>query len=119
MADTNSIAADIATVGLHTIEDYAPLIGAAGVERILKKARRPGSVGIGNVSSTLYGGGVAEILTPLTLLMNTLGISTAGGLVRLAHPGPVPPKGARGSRLTVWRMLADWRTLPNPRCCRP
>jgi len=45
------------------------------VERILTKARRLYSAArIGQVSSTLYGGGVMEILTPL--LMNTMGIAT-------------------------------------------
>lgn len=32
---------------------------------------------IAHVSSTFYGGGVTEFLTPLTLMMNAIGIETA------------------------------------------
>src|SRR5436853_4271584 len=72
------IAADAAnsTLGLHRMEDYEPLIGAESVQRIMKKANRLRGARIAHVNSTLYGGGVAEILTPLTLLMNTMGIET-------------------------------------------
>jgi trehalose synthase len=31
---------------------------------------------VAHISSTFYGGGVAELLTPLTLMMNTTGIET-------------------------------------------
>jgi trehalose synthase len=82
MADTIHIAAETSGLGLHTTEDYAPLIGAAAVERIVNKAQRLHSARIGHVSSTLYGGGVAEILTPLTLLMNTMGIETAWRVIQ-------------------------------------
>lgn len=70
------------TLGLHSLEDYAPLIGTQAVERILKKARRLRAARIGHVSSTLYGGGAAEILTPLTQLMNTMGIETGWRVIR-------------------------------------
>lgn len=82
MADDVHIAAKSSTLGLHLIKDYAPLTGAAAVERILNKARRLHSARIEHVSSTLYGGGVAEILTPLTLLMNTMGIETAWRVIQ-------------------------------------
>lgn len=49
--------------GLRGVEDYAALIGAEAVERILKKAGRLRSARIGHLSSTLFGGGVAETLT--------------------------------------------------------
>jgi len=65
-----------ATLGLHTIEDYAPLIGSEAVERILKKGQRLRGRRVVHINSTFYGGGVAEILTPMTLLMNTMGIET-------------------------------------------
>src|SRR5437588_4058509 len=74
--------AESSTLGLHKLEDYAPLIGVEMVERILKKARRLRSARIGHVSSTLYGGGVAEILTPLTLLTNTMGIETGWQVIQ-------------------------------------
>ena len=70
------------TLGLHWIEDYSSLIGVEAVERILTKAGRLRSARIGHVSSTLYGGGVAEILTPLTLLMNTMGIATGWHVIQ-------------------------------------
>jgi trehalose synthase len=64
------------TLGLHSIEEYRPLIGAEAVDRILGKAAKLQDLTIVNVSSTQYGGGVAEILSPLTLLMNASGIET-------------------------------------------
>jgi trehalose synthase len=56
------------------IEDYEPLIGLEAVERIKSKARGLEGLHVTNINSTYYGGGVAEILSSLTLLMNTLGI---------------------------------------------
>jgi trehalose synthase len=64
-------------LGLHRIEDYATLIGSLTIDRVLKNAGRLRSTRVGHVSSTFYGGGVAEILTPLTLLMNTMEIETS------------------------------------------
>ena len=61
---------------LTSIHDYAPFIGEAAVERILKKAERAHDIHIANINSTYYGGGVAEILNSLTLLMNSAGIKT-------------------------------------------
>jgi len=71
-----SVAVDKATLGRHPIDQYEPLIGGAAAERIANKARRLGQAHIIHVNSTFYGGGVAEILTPLTLMMNALGIAT-------------------------------------------
>jgi trehalose synthase len=56
------------------IEDYEPLIGKEAVERIKGKARGLQDLHVTNINSTYYGGGVAEILSSLTLLMNTLGL---------------------------------------------
>jgi trehalose synthase len=58
------------------IEDYEKFVGAATIERIKKKARSLQHLHVVNVNSTYYGGGVAEILTSLTLLMNSVGIKT-------------------------------------------
>jgi trehalose synthase len=58
------------------IEDYQPIIGAEIVDRILGKAERLRDLHVVNVNSTYYGGGVAQILSSLTLLMNSLGIKT-------------------------------------------
>ncbi len=70
------VAVEKATLGRHTIDQYEPLIGAAAADRIANKARRLGKAHVIHVNSTFYGGGVAEILTPLTLMMNALGIAT-------------------------------------------
>jgi len=70
------------TLGLHALDDYAPLIGAGSVERICRKAERVRTLHAIHISSTFYGGGVTEILTPLTLMMNALGIETGWRLVQ-------------------------------------
>lgn len=59
-----------------SVEDYEPLVGSETVERLLKKAEALRDLHIVNVNSTYYGGGVAEILSSLTLLMNASGIRT-------------------------------------------
>jgi trehalose synthase len=82
MNDVRTVAARDATLGLHSIDDYAPLIGAAAVERITRKAERLRSAHITHVSSTYYGGGVAEMLTPLTLVMNAMGIETGWRMIQ-------------------------------------
>ncbi len=69
-------AVEKATLGLHPLEQYEPLIGAATADRIFKKADRVRDAHVVHVNSTFYGGGVSEILTPLTLMMNALGIET-------------------------------------------
>jgi trehalose synthase len=77
MVDTET-----ATLGLHALEDYEPLIGAAAVERIARKAERIRTQHIVHISSTFYGGGVTEILTPLTLMMNAMGIDTGWRMIQ-------------------------------------
>lgn len=58
------------------VEDYEPYIGKEAVERIIEKARPVEDIHVANVNSTYYGGGVAQVLSSLTLLMNSLGIKT-------------------------------------------
>jgi trehalose synthase len=60
----------------RTLDDYEPLIGARAVDRLVAKARRVEDLHVVNVNSTYYGGGVAELLSSLTLLMNSAGIRT-------------------------------------------
>ncbi len=81
MAITTS-AVEKSTLGLHPLEQYEPLIGLEATERILQKAGRVRSAHLAHVSSTFYGGGVTEILTPLTLMMNALGIETDWHLIQ-------------------------------------
>jgi trehalose synthase len=61
---------------LAGIEPYAPLIGDQAIERLHRKADGLRDLHVVNVNSTYYGGGVAEILSSLTLLMNAAGIRT-------------------------------------------
>jgi trehalose synthase len=70
------------TLGLHAIEDYAPLIGPAAVDRIIGKAERLRTQHVVHISSTFYGGGVTELLTPLTLMMNAMGIATGWRMIQ-------------------------------------
>jgi trehalose synthase len=56
------------------VEDYAPLIGEAAVERILRKGRVLGGRSVAHINSTYFGGGVAEMLSSLTLLMRAVGL---------------------------------------------
>ncbi|TMP96689.1 MAG: glycosyltransferase [Verrucomicrobia bacterium] len=58
------------------IEDYEPFIGIKNVERIREKARGLKGLRVANFNSTYYGGGVAETISSLTLLMNSLGLRT-------------------------------------------
>ena len=67
---------------LASVEDYELLIGAEAVERILKKAERLHDVHVVNINSTYYGGGVAELLSSLTLLMNGSGIRTGWRVIQ-------------------------------------
>jgi glycosyltransferase involved in cell wall biosynthesis len=61
------------SVGTLTgIRDYERYIGAETVDRILEKALALAGQRVVHVNSTYYGGGVAEILDPLSLLMNAL-----------------------------------------------
>ncbi len=58
------------------IEDYEQFIGSESVERIREKARKLEGLRVANFNSTYYGGGVAEMISSLTLLMNSLGLRT-------------------------------------------
>ena len=64
------------------IEDYAPLIGDEAVERIMEKAHRLRGLRVLHVSSTFYGGGVAEILSSETLLAASLGLRVDWRLIQ-------------------------------------
>jgi trehalose synthase len=61
---------------LATLQDYEQFIGPEAVERISQKAERLRGLHVAHVNSTYYGGGVAELLSSLTLLMNSVGIKT-------------------------------------------
>ncbi|MHC1742973.1 MAG: glycosyltransferase [Syntrophobacteraceae bacterium] len=65
-----------------TLDDYEPLIGAEALDRIHKKAERSRGIHVVNVSSTYYGGGVAQLLGSTTLLFNGLGIKTGWRVIQ-------------------------------------
>ena len=67
---------------LVNIENYAPLIGHDAVERIVRKAQRLRGMQVLHVSSTFYGGGVAELLSSETLLTQSLGIRADWRLIQ-------------------------------------
>jgi hypothetical protein len=58
------------------IEDYEPLVGTETVQRIHQKAAKLKGLRVTNFNSTYYGAGVAETISSLTLLMNSLGLRT-------------------------------------------
>ena len=67
---------------LPSVEAYEALVGAETVERVLSKAERLRDLHVVNVSSTYYGGGVAEMLSSITLLSNAAGIRTGWRIIQ-------------------------------------
>ncbi len=72
----------IITPSLTRVRDYVELVGEETVERILEKARRLSDLHVININSTYYGGGVAQLLGSLTLLMNLAGIQTGWRVIQ-------------------------------------
>ena len=70
---------------LMHVEDYKPFVGEETIKRIREKAKKLQNFHIVNVNSTYYGGGVSQLLSSLTLLMNSLGIKTGW---RVIHGPP-------------------------------
>lgn len=67
------------------LEDYEPLVGGEAIARVREKAESLKDLRVAHINSTYYGGGVAELLSALTLLLNDLGIKTGW---RLIHGSP-------------------------------
>jgi len=67
---------------LVQVEDYEQFVGAETIERMRKKAELLQELHLAHVSSTYYGGGVAEILSSLTLLTNSMGIKTGWRIIQ-------------------------------------
>ncbi len=61
---------------LIQLEDYERYIGGEMIERLRAKAKPWREARVAHVNSTFYGGGVAELLSSLTLLMNDAGLAT-------------------------------------------
>jgi trehalose synthase len=77
-----AIPASVEPHRLITVEDYEPLVGSATVERIVQKASRLQDFHVTHINSTYYGGGVAQLLSSLTLLMNSAGIRTGWRVIQ-------------------------------------
>ncbi|MBD3349444.1 MAG: glycosyltransferase [Candidatus Eisenbacteria bacterium] len=67
---------------LTKIDDYEEYIGSEAVERIRSKAEELQNAHVAHINSTYYGGGVAELLSSLTLLMNSVGIRTGWRVIQ-------------------------------------
>lgn len=67
---------------LRGVQEYERFIGAEATDRILRKAERLRDMRVLNVNSTYYGGGVAEILSSITLLMNASGIRAGWNVIQ-------------------------------------
>jgi len=67
---------------LIRVEDYEQFVGAETIARIKEKAQALRHLHVANVNSTYYGGGVAEMLSSLTLLMNSAGIKTGWRVIQ-------------------------------------
>jgi trehalose synthase len=67
------------------IEEYRPFVGEETINRIKKKSKDLQDFHVVNINSTYYGGGVSQLLSSLTLMMNSLGIKTGW---RVIHGPP-------------------------------
>jgi trehalose synthase len=70
---------------LIQLKEYESCIGEEAVKRIKEKAAELRGFHVANVNSTYYGGGVSQLLSSLTLLMNSLGIRAGW---RVIHGSP-------------------------------
>ena len=73
---------DHETMQIPGMEDYEPLIGAESADRISEKAEKLKDLHVVNINSTYYGGGVAEILSSLTLLLGKLGVKAGWRVIQ-------------------------------------
>ena len=70
---------------MYDIDDYREIIGDKAFADLFKKANNLTTRNILNINSTAQGGGVAEILESLVILMNELGIYAGW---RILHGNP-------------------------------
>jgi trehalose synthase len=84
-ADHDKGDTDLSIQELVKLEDYGQFVGPRTIERIRKKAKLLQHLHVVNVNSAYSGGGVAQLLTSLTLLMNSSGIETGW---RIIHGSP-------------------------------
>ena len=65
-----------------SLKDYSSIVGEKLVDEIYEEAAPLEGKHVEHINSTFYGGGVAEILSSLTLLMNDVGIKTGWRLLK-------------------------------------
>jgi trehalose synthase len=65
-----------------TVDDYKRYVGTHVIESIKEKARELQGLHVTHVNSTYYGGGVATLLSSLTLLMNSVGVRTGWRIIQ-------------------------------------
>ena len=70
---------------MYDIDNYREIIGDKAFSDLFKKAKNLSTKNILNINSTAQGGGVAEILESLVILMNELGIYAGW---RILHGNP-------------------------------
>jgi trehalose synthase len=64
------------------LEDYEELVGMEMIDRVFEKARKFNDLHVVNINSTYYGGGVAQLLSSLSILFNTVGIKTGWRIIQ-------------------------------------
>jgi len=70
---------------LPRIEDYEQFVGRDKIEQIRDIAIKLEDKHVVNVNSTYSGGGVAEILNSIVVLMNKVGVETDWRLLKGIH----------------------------------
>lgn len=68
--------------GIVQLSDYEEYLGEDAIERIRRKAEPLQGAKVVHVNSTYYGGGVAELMTSLSLLMNDVGLEADWRIIR-------------------------------------
>ena len=61
---------------MKSLDDYLPIVGEKVLGQIYQKARRLVNKHIVHINSTAHGGGVAEILNNLIVLLNDIGVDS-------------------------------------------
>ena len=67
---------------MKKLRDYSPIIGMREISELQRMGEALEEKTLAHVSSTFYGGGVAEMLSPLILLMNDVGLKTEWRIFR-------------------------------------
>ena len=78
------------SLATKSLADYAPVVGPDVVDELVQLARPLQGARVVHISSTAYGGGVAEMLHTLVPLMRNVGLDaewrTISGTAATAHP---------------------------------